>query len=412
MMILVPLMLFALGLPGAAPDVGALSTVYARFLEARLARDELDRALALERLDEALSAAGSEPWLHVERATLLRELGRVSEALDECHTAAGLDPGLADPWLVAAGIYLDSREPGMAAKALARGASSDPSDPRPWLRLGRLAEAEGDLEAASRCYRRALALEPDGPGILFRLGETALAQGALTRAEELYRRCLEVDPGFVSAYHQLVDLLASMDRLPEAWAVAQRSFAVAPSDDTARVLAKLGLALGRVDEARSYLDTIRDVDPGDRDTAMETVSLMIRARDWGPAARLLRDMLRFDPGNSRLRAYLADALFQLGDRAGAGREARALPPGDPLGGFLALVFTHPPGPGLYLVTARAFEARGDPMTAARALELCRARGGAGAEVERELGRAYLELGELPLALVTLRRALAQSPDDP
>ena len=126
---------------------------------------------------------------------------------------------------------------------------------------------------------------------------------------------------------------------------------------------------------------------------LERAATLVRARAFGQAAAMLRDVLSADPANRGAKEMLAFALESMGDLEGE-RQVRS-----------ALVAEFPGDPRIQADYGRVLERSGEESGALRAYRRARelnARGpapGLDAAIERMRGRTALEVGT-PLALMS------------
>jgi tetratricopeptide (TPR) repeat protein len=167
--------------------------------------------------------------LYANRAQLMAQAGRASEALAGYGTAIGLDPGYPD-------YYLD------------RGNLLH--------KLGRTAEALADFESAMR-------LSPPFPEPYYNRAEIRFAAGDLDGARADLDYALELDPGFGAAYVNRSGILVGLGEYGRARADVERGLELDPRN--AHLLAVLGqveAAEGRTAEAVAAYDAALELDPG------------------------------------------------------------------------------------------------------------------------------------------------------
>lgn len=141
------------------PDAGnpAADELIAAAEEAESARDW---ACAEALYRRSLKLDGSDPTAPFNLANVLREQGRLREAMLYCRMALARDPGFAEAW----------------------------------YNLADLAEATGDADLARQSLERALQRDPAFADAVFNLARLHYAAGAYGDAAAQWRRYLELDP--------------------------------------------------------------------------------------------------------------------------------------------------------------------------------------------------------------------------
>ena len=305
----------------------------------------------------------------VERARLLRTLGRGSEARADLTAAAreAAEPGAlwrevaelahADgdvaaelaAWRSASAAAPDLRREAaprmlhLARSLLERGealearaafteaaeAALDPAGAtEAHLGAADAAVASGDLEAASRSLLRASEQGPVAPRVqaLLRRAELAEARGAAATASESLERALGLDPANVLAASRLQTLLERS----EDWAGVAELLAARASHaskaDAARLHAQLGALyldrLGLPGPAEAALRRAAQLDPSGGEARSRLLRLLVDRGAWEEAAETARQAARLLPAEegARLLREAAGACA----RAGAQAEALAL----------------------------------------------------------------------------------------
>ncbi|RMH89540.1 hypothetical protein EBB59_10330 [Lysobacter pythonis] len=127
-----------------------------------------------------------------------------------------------------------------------------------WERFDDLARAEADL-------RKLLVIEPDNVAALNALGYTLADRTTRYReALELIDRARVAEPGNAAIIDSHGWVLYRLGRREEALVELKRSFALNKDAEVAAHIGEVLWVLGRRDEARSYFDEARRIDPDNR----------------------------------------------------------------------------------------------------------------------------------------------------
>lgn len=157
-----------------------------------------------------------------------------------------------------AGFELDSED---AVEHLRRATELAPDNASAWHHLGEALAAEGLTAEAAVAFRRTVELDPEDQVALSHLGHTALAAGHDEEGVDLLARAADNIHGASTAAISLVDMYRSFGRYDEALVQARRTAAAAPDDALAWLdVAELSLEIGELEEARSALERLRELD--------------------------------------------------------------------------------------------------------------------------------------------------------
>jgi arylsulfatase A-like enzyme/Flp pilus assembly protein TadD len=293
--------LMALGYTGGS--------VSARHLEDRPRGDPKDKielynllkqastASAEGRLDEAIAKAtkalAEDPEIlegHMLLGNFFKKAGRTREAIAAYKRALALDPDHQETLFRLALAYKDEGRLDDARTGFARARERDPRNGRVLWQLADIEMRQGRLPAAEAILKDALGRELERERFLLKLGECYLEEKRLDEAERSFLEALAKRPGLETAHFNLG--LVHEERGEAAQAIAAYEAELAAHAKAYRAafnLAKLLEKAGREREARERFLQVASMAPD------------------------------FAVG----RLYLAKALFDAGDLAGAEREAKA-----------------------------------------------------------------------------------------
>lgn len=224
-------------------QLGDRSTDEMANLTLQLTTVDLDarRALGEAGIRRDLDKRGYDAALLIELASLLRETGRLDEALRAIGTVRDREPRNAAALcelgncLAAAGRQLE------AERAYADCLGVDPSQNTARVQLGNILLRSGRPLPAIELYETALRLAPDLAALHNNLATACMAAGQLDRAEHHFRRTVALDPSFFQAWLNLGRVLGSTGRNGEARAALLRAKELRPDDPrTQEALQQLG----------------------------------------------------------------------------------------------------------------------------------------------------------------------------
>lgn len=190
---------------------------------------ELDRGdEALAALDALLLAVTGQADALIQRAALLRRLGRFDEAVGVARMAVAFNRELAAAHhalgmaLMKTGAHVD------AAAAFREATARDPVAVETWINLGVALREANDVSGAENAYSRALALAPNDPVIHNNLANVLASAGRGGHALVHYRRAVELDPGYADAKANLGLAMRDSGDIEGALALLAKSVAEHP----------------------------------------------------------------------------------------------------------------------------------------------------------------------------------------
>lgn len=255
-----------------------------------------------------------------DRSQVLYETGEYEQCLAAALEGLNMAPDDVELLMLAgrAGVELDSPD---AIEHLIRATEVAPREASAWHHYGEALAAEGSMKEADAAFRRAVELDPDDQVALTNLGHTALGAGRSEEGIGYLARAADADAASTAAI-SLVDMYRSLGQYEEALAQARRLADAVPDDALALLdVAELSVALGRLDEARSAFERLRELDdvPGhEAFPVLGLIQLEIAGANWDRAGELTEQAAAIDPQglSSDLAAFLREQSGA-GDREGA-----------------------------------------------------------------------------------------------
>jgi Tfp pilus assembly protein PilF len=224
----------------------------------------------------------------------------------------------------------------------------------PQLNLGDRALAAQRYTAAAAYYRTALQWNPNGVGAHVGLGNVYLKTSHLERAREEFAAALKVSPHSADAERgiheartdgeeqeafQELELLVprepknadihttyaeellERDRAVEAKAQADLALKLDPHQWHAfGVLGQVAKKDGDLTKARLNLEMAIKHDDTDDDSLFALGEIEVQQKNYGPALKLFRQLVKVAPEESAGHLKLAEVLSHLGDARGASQE--------------------------------------------------------------------------------------------
>jgi tetratricopeptide (TPR) repeat protein len=338
-------------------------------LQARLTGDAETALSEYRRAQKLDPAAGS---IRLEMAKLLRDAGRIEDAIVEAQASVDLD-------------------------------SDDPEAHRTLGQLyQRRAEAtddEASLRLAATEYEKAAALQPSDLVTLRQTANIYMHLRDHKEATRVLQHYLELDPASFEAQAQLGDQYLAMGDTDKAAIALQKAVELEPTSARAyQSLGEIYAGADQNDQAILHFRKALELEPGDVRLHLRLGEVLFRARRYQEALAEARAVLSTDPKNA-LAAYMeGETLRELKDFDGASKVVQSLlaqSPTDLKARFLQVTIA---------------EGRRDFVESARLLEaiLAESRRPDDGSSERlflvHLGFAYQQLGRFADAASAFERA--------
>jgi len=243
-----------------------------------IAHQQKKNELAVGFIQRAIRAAPSNPVYHCNLGVMLKDLGRLDEAVSCYSRSLEIKPDYA--------VALSN--------------------------MGNALLDQGKLEEAVACYVKALEIRPDYAEAHSNMGNALKGQGKLDEAIACYNRALEIRPGYVEAHSNLGNAFKSQGKLDEAIACYNKALEIRPG--YAEALSNLGNALqtqGKLDEAAAAFRKALEADPLLAMAHTNLAQALVKQKKLDEALMHYRKALAIDSGQivandelSKLLAYL------------------------------------------------------------------------------------------------------------
>lgn len=344
-----------------------------------------DGAAAAGALDRAAAAGVPADRLRAPRAEALLLAGDQ----DAARAALGQTAGAEADRLRARALAADG-DPAGATDILRRLLAANPRDAAAWTDLGRIRFEAEDIGAAAQAAVRATALDRSNLAALVLRAEVVRSRYGLVASLPWFEEALRRDAYYHPALIEYAGTLGDAGRHADSVAAAERALAARPGSPQALyLLAVVAARAGNLDLAAGLLDRTGGALDGLPGGLLLSGGIDYAAGRYEQAVVKWRALVATQPMNLVARRLLGAALLRSGDAAGALEVLRPVALRRDADSYsLALV-------------ARAFEARGDRVMAARFLDRAAA----------PAATASVPFGQDENVAVLAEEA-AQSPGDP
>ena len=278
--------------------------------------------------DEGVTYLGRAAEIAPDVASVRAELGlgkiaagKMDQGVDDLKTAVGIDPQLieADATIVLAMIQQKKYDDAIAEATKLKAKRKD--DPLADNLLGAAYMAKGDVEHARESWQNALAIKADYTPASLNLAKIAMGQNKLDEAVGQYDKILKNDPKNLSA---LVGL-AQIAELKKDYAGMVKQLEAAkqrnPKDlSPAIMLTRYYLAQGKGVKALEVANDAIGNNPDNVAALQNLGQAQMGANQAVNAAGTFKQLIAKLPENPELHHQLAQALYKIGDTAGAVKE--------------------------------------------------------------------------------------------
>jgi arylsulfatase A-like enzyme/Tfp pilus assembly protein PilF len=260
----------------------------------------------------------------MKEAAGLSSDGRLDEAIATVKQALSQDPEIVEGYMLLGNFYKKSQRPEEAIAAYRDALARDSEHQNALFSLALAYKDEGRLDEARVGFERARELDPRNGKVLWQLADLWMRKGDFTRAEAIIADALErkVDE------HRLLLKLAESRIEARRFDEAERALKTALEKKPGLALAHFDLGLayegqGQIDKAIDAYQKELTTNPKAYRAAFNAAKLLQKVGRGADAIALFRKTVEIDPSFGTGQLYLAKALFDAGDLAGAEQYARS-----------------------------------------------------------------------------------------
>jgi len=304
--------------PRSAEAHNALAEAYVASGDAKMARGEFERTLAV---DPGFAPA------HVSLGQILleaREFPQAAQHLDRAIQLLGNSADAADAHYLRAKINSAQNQSPQAAEHLTAAVKLRPDFAEAWSDLGQARKALNDGPGALDAFKRAVEAAPNDANAQYRLGAEYLHQKESHLAVLHLQKALKINPDDQSALYT-VQIALRQDGQPDAARQAKEKLTdllrrrdEAAEKDLAGVqLNNQGVAFEKAGNLPSALEKYREaltLSPSHIGFRINYAAALLHLGHINEGIAELREAVRRDPGNTQAKAALDKALAKPGLR--------------------------------------------------------------------------------------------------
>ncbi len=319
---------------------------YAATQSALLAARKGDPNRARELLTQVLKKHPKDYGTLMRLAVVAAQAGAADEARDRLKQAADTDPGALLPRLYLARFYMTSgkpldalavaeptllrhpKEPGLletigrcylalqrgpqAVSALRELVDARPESPQARYWLARAYAVNDDFANQRAALEAALALAPDYPIAKLDLALLSAAEGQGDKAQALAAEVAAAFPDDPQVLNVRGDVASIRGRVDEALADYERAFAIAPTGDLARKLARARWKKGDTTIAVATLQAWIERHPKDLATRLQLAAAYLELKKFEESRKHYAEVVDQVPDAAVARNDLAWVLYRMG----------------------------------------------------------------------------------------------------
>jgi len=260
-----------------------------------------------------IAVTNPNPIMHTTLAVVLKDAGKVEEAIREYQAAIKIHPAYSEAHNGLGMIYYRRKQYDEALVEYEAAVAGEGESAAAHNNIGAILDLRGKHDEAKAHYQRALELQGDFPDAHSNLGQYYAMQGKTDQALEEYNKVLKMRPDDADAHNAIGAILASQKKNDEA--VLHYRAAIAAKPENANALANLGhelLAKGQLQEAFDLLSKAVKIQPAHQQAQSDLGVLYAAQGKFADAVDHLQESLRAKPDQPETMSNLAFALNCLG----------------------------------------------------------------------------------------------------
>ncbi|WP_175923751.1 tetratricopeptide repeat protein [Burkholderia latens] len=275
---------------------------------------QYDAGLAL--MERSLAARPDASYFN-NLGNMLRECGRLDDAIAHYRRAVALRPDYPEAHNNLGNALRDAREPAAAMQSCARAIELRPGYAEAYNNLGNVLQDIGELDAAAASYGKAIAFHPSYAEAHSNLGNVLRAQERHADAIAHYRRALELSPALPAASHGLGLSLWALGELAEAASVLRAAAAESADATLHNNYAGVLRDAGDLETAAAHYARAIALDASMAAAHANLSGVRRRQARYAEALAHAHDAIRIAPDLADAHNHAGNAHHGLGDLAAA-----------------------------------------------------------------------------------------------
>ena len=282
--------------------------------QAIMLRQEGKLAEAVDACRRALSEAPADAQAWSELAHALRRQGKLDEARHAAARAIEREPRLADAWFNLGAVQVAQGETARGIESYRKVLELDPEFAEAWSNLGGALGASGDTLGEIDAYQRAVRINPQLAPVWSNLGNALLEAGEIKEAISACKRAVELAPEFAAAWSNLGNALHEHGEHAEAVRACERAIQLSP--ELAEAWSNLGCALleqGAIEQSLAAHRRALELQPRNARAHYNLGIAQERRQQYAAAVASYRRAVALDAACAPAWMRLACGLLMRGD---------------------------------------------------------------------------------------------------
>ncbi|PZD73409.1 TPR repeat-containing protein YrrB [Acaryochloris thomasi RCC1774] len=268
---------------------------------------------ALEVYQQVLSLEPNHVDVRVNMGSLLKQMGRLEDAIATQKKALTLQPNRSDIWFNLGNTLQAQGNAAEAESAFRQSIQLQPNLAAAHFNLGRLLQQQEQLEVAAICYRAAISHNPQLTRAHTNLGNTLKALGRFDEAVRCHQQAIALSPNDPEAHYNLGNALSAQGNDAAAILAYQESLRSRPEWLEAHLrLVALLQEQKNFTAAEQQLKQARIHHPQNADVVTRLALVLKAQRRFEDAIALLKRLLSQNPANAAAHCNLGSVYSDQG----------------------------------------------------------------------------------------------------
>jgi CheY-like chemotaxis protein len=256
-----------------------------------------------DRIGAVIERANHPPpmFSHLKKARLLKEEGKIDEAIEETKLAIQADRLSSKPLRELGLLYFEKEALQEAEKWLLRAASMNKLDVFAFHHLGEICLKRNDIDSAAKWFEKAMSVSPRhvSRGIYF--GKVLIQKGLLERAETVLDQAFELaGEDRQPLKDDIIEFSLEHKAYPFALKLLHQELKCSP--DRLDILMRMGTAYEKMEEPLSaikYFSRADEVEGNNIDLKLRIAENYLKIGQMLRADQVLGAVLMLEPGNEK-----------------------------------------------------------------------------------------------------------------
>jgi tetratricopeptide (TPR) repeat protein len=309
--------------PASDKNPQATAEYHFSMAQAYVAEGNPDRAIEEFKLTAMYDPKST--LVYTRLATEYVKKGMMSEAMEACNSALGIDPTFVDARLLLAGLYSAAHENDEALAQYDKVLSTQPKHEEAAVYRAQTLVDLDRVADATKSLNTFVKKNPDSTLAWFSLGRVEESQDHFKPAVIAYKKAIELRPSFNQPALSLAYLYEQKKMDAQAIAVYKDLYEETQDPTAANRLATVYLKQERYDLAVPYLESLAAADSEDMNTRVKLGLIQMEMKQYPKAIQTFQSILEKHPDSDRVHYYLGSLYEETHNIDQAMAELNAIP---------------------------------------------------------------------------------------